>query len=49
MLDGCAISIPCHDSAELPVGLMLWHGALHDEAILNLALRVESALAACVE
>ena len=24
MLDGCAISIPCHAPGELPVGLMIW-------------------------
>ncbi len=45
MLDGCAISIPCHTPGQLPVGLMLWHAALHDDALLNLALHVESALA----
>jgi Asp-tRNA(Asn)/Glu-tRNA(Gln) amidotransferase A subunit family amidase len=44
MLDGCAISVPCHTAGELPVGLMLWHGALRDDTILNLALRVESLL-----
>lgn len=44
MLDGCAISIPCHAPGELPVGLMLWHGALHDDAILHLGLLAENAL-----
>ncbi len=44
MLDGCAISIPCHAPDELPVGLMLWHAALHDDAVLALALQVERAL-----
>jgi Asp-tRNA(Asn)/Glu-tRNA(Gln) amidotransferase A subunit family amidase len=44
-LDGCAISIPCHAPGELPVGLMLWHGAMHDDTILNIAQRAESALA----
>lgn len=46
MLDGCAISIPCQQAGELPVGLMLWHGALHDDTILNIALRAEEVLAA---
>lgn len=46
MLDGCAISLPCHEAGALPVGLMLWHGALHDDAVLRLALQVETALAA---
>jgi len=45
MLDGCALSLPCHVEGELPVGLMLWHGALHDDALLSLGLQVESALA----
>jgi len=44
MLDGCAISIPCHNPGELPVGLMIWHGALHDDAILNIALQTEHLL-----
>ncbi|MDR3452067.1 MAG: amidase [Rhodoferax sp.] len=44
MLDGCAISIPCHTADELPVGLMLWHGALRDDTVLNLALQAEQAL-----
>ena len=45
MLDGCAISLPCNAPGELPVGLMLWHAALHDDAVLDLALQVEAALA----
>ncbi len=45
MLDGCAISIPCHTPGQLPVGLMLWHAAMHDDAVLDLALQVETALA----
>jgi aspartyl-tRNA(Asn)/glutamyl-tRNA(Gln) amidotransferase subunit A len=45
MLDGCAISIPCHLAGELPAGLMLWHGALHDDTILNIAQQAEAALA----
>jgi aspartyl-tRNA(Asn)/glutamyl-tRNA(Gln) amidotransferase subunit A len=35
MLDGCAISLPCQAQGELPVGLMLWHGALRDDAVLT--------------
>jgi aspartyl-tRNA(Asn)/glutamyl-tRNA(Gln) amidotransferase subunit A len=46
MLDGCAVSIPCHVAGELPAGLMLWHGALHDDTILNIAQQAEAALAA---
>ncbi|MDM0072987.1 amidase [Variovorax sp. J2P1-59] len=44
MLDGCAISIPCQVAGELPVGLMLWHAALHDDAVLAVALQAEHAL-----
>lgn len=44
MLDGCAISLPCHANDELPVGLMLWHGALHDDVVLGTALQVELTL-----
>lgn len=46
MLDGCAISLPCHEAGSLPVGLMLWHAALHDDEILQLALQAEAALTA---
>lgn len=45
MLDGCAISLPCQAPDELPVGLMAWHGALKDDTILSLALRLEHLLA----
>lgn len=44
MLDGCALSLPCHVAGELPVGLMVWHGALRDDTILNLSLQVERHL-----
>jgi amidase/aspartyl-tRNA(Asn)/glutamyl-tRNA(Gln) amidotransferase subunit A len=44
MLDGCAISIPCHQRGELPIGLMLWHGAMRDDAVLNSALLIEDLL-----
>ena len=43
-LDGCAISLPCHQPDELPVGLMLWQGAMHDHTVLQLALQVEAVL-----
>ncbi|QNP60650.1 amidase [Paenacidovorax monticola] len=44
MLDGCALSLPCHVAGELPVGLMVWHAALHDDPVLNIGLRIEEAL-----
>lgn len=43
-LDGCAISLPCHVPGELPVGLMAWHGPMHDDTILQLALVLEDTL-----
>ncbi|NMM75153.1 amidase [Acidovorax sp. SRB_14] len=44
MLDGCALSLPCHVAGELPVGLMVWHAALHDDAVLNVGLQAEKIL-----
>ncbi|MBC5783314.1 amidase [Ramlibacter sp. USB13] len=44
MLDGCALSLPCHAPDELPVGLMAWHGAMRDDTILNLSLQIEHLL-----
>src|SRR5881392_4183299 len=45
MLDGCAISIPCHAPDELPVGLMIWQSAMRDDTVLNIARQAEAALA----
>ena len=45
-LDGCGISLPCHTPDELPVGLMAWHAAMHDDSILQLALLLEPLLQA---
>lgn len=44
LLDGCALSLPCHAGDELPVGLMAWHGAMHDDAVLDAGLAIEAAL-----
>jgi aspartyl-tRNA(Asn)/glutamyl-tRNA(Gln) amidotransferase subunit A len=44
MLDGCALSLPCHAGDEFPVGLMAWHGAMRDDTILNLSLQIERQL-----
>ncbi len=44
MLDGCAISIPCHVPDELPAGLMIWAPAMADDTVLNIALQAEHAL-----
>jgi Asp-tRNA(Asn)/Glu-tRNA(Gln) amidotransferase A subunit family amidase len=45
MLDGCAISIPCHVPGELPSGLMIWQSSMRDDTVLNIALQAESILA----
>ena len=44
LLDGCALSLPCHTRGELPVGLMVWHGALRDDTVLNVGQRIEELL-----
>ncbi|MPN08326.1 hypothetical protein SDC9_155608 [bioreactor metagenome] len=44
MLDGCALSLPCHNANELPMGLMIWHAALHDDAVLNISAGIEAVL-----
>ncbi|MGT2505011.1 amidase [Cupriavidus basilensis] len=41
-LDGCSISLPCHQPDELPVGLMLSHCALRDAQLLGTAIALES-------
>ncbi len=45
-LDGCALSLPCQQPGELPVGLMIWAPALGDDTVLDLSLSIERALAA---
>jgi len=44
VLDGCALSLPCHVPGELPVGLMVWQGAMRDDAVLAVGLLIEKAL-----
>ncbi|MCW5659510.1 MAG: amidase [Burkholderiaceae bacterium] len=46
LLDGCALSLPCHRDDEMPVGLMVWSGALADDRVLSVGLGVEAALRA---
>jgi len=43
-LDGCALSLPCQVEDELPVGLMVWAPALHDDTVLDVSLAIERAL-----
>jgi len=44
-LDGCALSLPCHQQGELPVGLMVWGPALSDDTVLGVSLAIEHLLA----
>jgi len=44
-LDGCALSLPCQRDDELPVGLMVWHGAGQDDTVLAAGLAIEAVLA----
>ena len=45
-LDGCALSLPIHAGGELPVGLMVWAGALADQRVLEVSLAIERLLEA---
>jgi aspartyl-tRNA(Asn)/glutamyl-tRNA(Gln) amidotransferase subunit A len=45
-LDGCALSLPCHDAESMPVGLMVWSSALRDDTVLDASLAIEAALTA---
>ena len=47
MLDGCALSLPCQAADQMPVGLMVWGPAMHDDSVLGVSLTIEAALAAC--
>ena len=44
MIDGCAISLPCHREGEVPVGLMLAASAGADRRIFELAAGMEEAI-----
>ncbi len=46
MLDGCALSLPCQPPGQMPVGLMVWGPALHDDEVLGVSLQIEAALRA---
>ena len=46
MLDGCALSLPCHQAGQMPVGLMVWSSALRDDTVLDASLAIEAALCA---
>ncbi|HJV84881.1 MAG TPA: amidase [Noviherbaspirillum sp.] len=44
LLDGCAVSLPCHASGTLPVGLMVAGPAMSDARILAVARAIEHTL-----
>ncbi len=44
MIDGCAISLPCHREGEVPVGLMLAGSGGSDRRIFELASAMEAAI-----
>lgn len=46
LLDGCAISLPCHALGTLPVGLMIAGPAMSDARVLAIARAAEAALRA---
>ena len=45
LLDGCALSLPCHTVGDWPVGMMIWGCALADDRVLSVSLAIEAALA----
>jgi aspartyl-tRNA(Asn)/glutamyl-tRNA(Gln) amidotransferase subunit A len=44
MIDGCAISLPCHREGEVPVGLMLASSGGADRRIFELAAAMEGII-----
>ena len=44
LLDGCAISLPCHQSGELPVGLTVAGLAMMDAKLITIAQDIEDLL-----
>jgi amidase/aspartyl-tRNA(Asn)/glutamyl-tRNA(Gln) amidotransferase subunit A len=45
LLDGCALSLPCHRDGDWPVGLMVWAPAMADDRVLGASLTIEATLA----
>jgi aspartyl-tRNA(Asn)/glutamyl-tRNA(Gln) amidotransferase subunit A len=44
MIDGCAISLPCHREGEVPVGLMLAAAGGSDRRVFELAAAIEDVI-----
>jgi amidase/aspartyl-tRNA(Asn)/glutamyl-tRNA(Gln) amidotransferase subunit A len=45
LLDGCALTLPCHRPGEWPAGLMVWSQAMQDDTVLQASLAIERVLA----
>ncbi|GAB3538658.1 amidase [Noviherbaspirillum agri] len=44
LLDGCAVSLPCHAAGTLPVGLMIAGAAMTDHHVLAIARAIERTM-----
>jgi Asp-tRNA(Asn)/Glu-tRNA(Gln) amidotransferase A subunit family amidase len=44
LLDGCALSLPCHRLGEWPVGLMVWGPRAADDHVLSVSLAIERTM-----
>jgi aspartyl-tRNA(Asn)/glutamyl-tRNA(Gln) amidotransferase subunit A len=44
LMDGCSITLPCHESSDAPVGLMLIARGGHDRELLRIAKTLEGLL-----
>ena len=49
LLDGCAVSLPCHAPGTLPVGLMVAGPAMVDARVLAVSRAIEQALRATAD
>lgn len=43
-MDGCALSLPCHEQGEAPVGLMIGAPALSDDRLLDIGYTIEKVV-----
>lgn len=46
-LNGCALSLPCHQPGSAPVGLMVAAPAMHDKHLLRVGVTLEPLLPGC--
>jgi len=44
LLDGCALSVPCHRAGDLPVGLMIGAPAMADTKVFSIGLAIERVI-----